>query len=644
MSTPGAPTDGARRANIIGLVVVAALSALLLGMVARVAQLQLKPDDNLRAFLQPRTSKASEIAPRGDLLDRRGRVLFASRIGERVFVDPTRFAQPYDQSLATLARALGVDKNALADKIFPVIAKNEHRAALGEPLIRYVKVTEVLDDYQIDAIKAATIPGVHFEKRPVREGPGADLAAMLIGRVDIDHSGQFGAERQFDPALRGADGSLRYVRDSRGRPLWLQPGGYAQPSPGHDLLLSIDARIQEIAEQELDRGVDEANAQGGRIVVVDPATGELLAVADIVRDMTGKVVPWGKRPVAGGLTRRSVIKPDPNRAIAPSAGRNRNFTDLYEPGSTFKPFVWSIVTDGGYARPDEVFHTGGKTWITSYGRPIRDVVPKDSQTWREVLSNSSNIGMSQASERVPFAVLRNGLTNFGFGSTTGLRIPGERPGYLTPPAKWSRYTQTSVSFGQEVLVTTAQMARAFCVFARQGELAGTLPALRLTAADDASASAEQTLHRVIPWDVAATARLAMVRVMEASDRRMVQKKMDVTFNYVLFGKSGTAQVAVEGERGYIPDQYIASFVAAGPVHSPRLVVVTVIDDPGPEQVRRLDHRGSAAAAPVCRRVLERSLEYLGVQPSIEPVVKPHPGSTSDHTAEARALSADPNAD
>lgn len=589
------------------------IGVVLVVMLGRVVQLQIAPPPKLAAAMQARASVKPEMAARGEILDRRGRPLSLSRVAHRVFVDPERFPEPYDQSMLRLARNAGLDPVDLAQRLMPRLAANDRRKEDGLPPIRYVRVTNILDDAQIEAIRALKMPGVHLENRQVRDGPGEALAASLLGRVNVDHAGQFGAELKFDQRLSGTDGMIRYVRDARGSPLWLDPEGYQPPTPGAPVRLSIDSRLQDIAEEELERAVEDSDAAGGRLMLIDPATGELLAIADIVRDLRGRAVPWGQKPKPGGITRRTVIKPDPLRTLHPGAGRNRCFTDLHEPGSTFKAFVWALLTNSGKVRLDEVFHTGS-SWRTFYGRPIRDTIPRDTHTWREVLSNSSNIGMSQAVERVPFAYVRNGLTQFGFGQTTGLGIPGERSGYLVPFSKWTKYTQTSVSFGQEVGVTTAQMARAFAVFARQGELAGTLPTLRLTASTPADARPE-VLRRVIPWNVAAAARLSMVKTFESADRRMQQRKLDVTFDYVLFGKSGTAQVAVEGERGYLPNQYVSSFVGAGPLHAPQLVCVVTIDDPGPEAVRRVEHRGSIVAAPAVRRTLERSLQYLGVQPS-----------------------------
>lgn len=621
-SAPAEPSHARRhvpsRANAVATLLVAGVSLALLVLVARVAQLQVAPGERLQAFIQGRVSNAPEMARRGDVLDRRGRPLAMTRVGQQVFVDPVAFPEKdREKALADLARATGIPMAQIGETLYPKIAENERRKETGQSPVRYVRLTGVLNDATLEAVRSAKIAGVHLEDVSVREGPGSDLGAALVGRVGADHAGQFGAERRFDKSLDGADGAMRYVRDARGRPLWLEPAGYTPPQSGADIRLSIDARMQEIAEEELRRGVEEADAQGGRLVMVDPATGEVLATADYIREMGSSVTPWKKRAAANSSSRRSVIPPDPNRAIAPAAGRNRCFTDLYEPGSSFKPIAWSTLTAAGAARLDEVFVTGGRAWTTFYGRPIHDTHPKDAQTWKEALVNSSNIAMSMAAERVSFTVMRDGMRRFGFGSKTGAGVQGEREGRVTPPKLWSKYTQTSVSFGQEVGVTAAQMARAFCVFAREGDLVGALPDLRLTAADPGEAPSE-IVRRVVPEWVVREARDAMASVFAAADRQMRARKQEATFDYLLFGKSGTAQVAIEGEKGYVPDQYISNFVGAGPIERPRLVCIVVIDDPGPEMVRTRRYFGSQVAAPVVRRVLERSLSYLGVPPDATP--------------------------
>lgn len=602
-----------RRSDLVATTLVAGVSVILIVMLARVVQLQTVPGENLSRFVEDRVSRRPEMAPRGDLLDRRGRVLAATRTGERLFVDPTKLAQPYDEVFERLVETVGLDRADAGMRLYGALAKNEARVAQGLKPLSYVRLSGVLDDDQAEAVRGLKIPGVHLETWTVRDGPGEALAGAIVGRVNIDDAGQFGAERSYDGMLGGDNGAISYVRDARGKPLWVQAGAYQPPRAGEPVRLSVDLAIQDIAEEEITRAVEDADAAGGRIVVLDPATGEILAMMDVVRDLGRRAVPWGIKP-RGNVSRRTIIPPDPNRSIHPGAGRNRCVTDVYEPGSTFKPFTWSVITDAGVIRLDETLRTGGQSWRTPYGRPIRDVFGKESQTWRDVLVNSSNIGMSMAVERVGHDALREGLTKFGFGQKTSLGLTGEREGYLPPKKVWSKYTHTSVSFGQEVGVTAVQLATAFGAFARQGEMAGTVPTARLTALPPGK-SPDEVIRRVLPWSVATQARLAMARIFEKLDSNMQIKGVSATFEYALFGKTGTGQVSLPGEKGYLPNQYVSSFIGAGPVESPRLVCLVVIDDPGPELVNRAEHRGSSVAAPAVRRTLERSLSYLGVPPS-----------------------------
>lgn len=617
----------AKRVDRVGIAAACAITLLFVALFARVVQLQTAPPEQLAAHLDERVSAVRSFAPRGDILDRRGRVLATTRIGHRLIVDPAELAGPYEETLLRLSAAAGLDVSETGERLFSRIAANEHARATGRAQSRYLRLSGPLDDAQVEAVRALRLRGVHLEPLSIREGAGVEIAGAVVGRVDAEHEGQFGAEKLFDPALEAAQGQLRYVRDARGAGLWIERGGYTPPIPGESVRLSIDAAIQKIAQEEIERAVLDADAQGGRVIVVDSNTGEILAMVDHIRDMTGRVLPYGKRegegePSALGFTRRSIIEPDPFRAVHPGAGRNRLFTDLYEPGSTFKAFTWAVMTEAGVASPDEVFKTGGKTWFTPYRRVIRDAFGKAEQTWTEVLINSSNIGMSMAAERMERAALRSALLRFGFEETTGVGLAGERAGGMTNPKNWNRYTQTSVSFGQEVALTPAQLARAFSAFARQGEASGTLPTLTLRAADrgpGAHDAPTSIVQRAIPARIATMTRDAMAEIFTRADRNMRQRKLeDITFDYRLFGKSGTAQVSIKGERGYLPDQYISSFVGAGPVERPTLVCVVTIDDPSPELVRKRQHFGSWVAGPPVRRVLERSLRYLDTPLSERP--------------------------
>lgn len=641
----------------------------------RVAQLQLAPPRQLAEHVQSRVTRAILPGVRGEILDRRGRLLSTTRIGYRAFVDPTLFPDPPEDAIIRLADALGVMPEDVGEPIMSKVAVNDARLALfPEPgtidqqsltemlrqmfsggerddqatdsprLVRYVPVGPVLDEARVDAVKALKIPGVHLERRDIREYPGGPLVASVVGKVGDEPKWSIGAERILNDQLLGNSGKAEYVRDAQGRPLWVEPGHWNPAKRGQDARLSIDLELQRIAHEELMKGIAEADAAGGRCIMLDPLTGEVLAMADIVierDDLTPYVwepldpkAPRPTLPTGSARPRYKTLSDDPARKIHPALARNRCIEDVYEPGSTFKSFIWAIITERGLAKPMEVFDTEGGRWFTAYGRYIEDVTKRDVMTWQEVLVNSSNIGMVKAGERMTFQQMHEAMTRFGFGARTNIGLPGEGAGIITPIKRWSKYSQTSVPIGHEVAVTPIQMVRAFSSFARPGDLAGTLPDVTLRAADPESVTIP-VVNRVLPAEVALLTRETLGGVTHKVEERMKlqarQPTMEsesheaVKWRYLLFGKSGTAEIPLgkapkgmrrpRGTSGYFDGQYNSSFIAAGPTEDPRLVCLVVIDDPGPQRVRTRTHYGSMTAGPVVRRAMERALTYLGTPPS-----------------------------
>ncbi|MBL0927343.1 MAG: penicillin-binding protein 2 [Phycisphaerales bacterium] len=609
--------EQAARIHKVGVLTLAGLTTLLGLSVVRVVQLQVWPDPLLRSHLTDRISRREVPAPRGDITDRVGRVLSSTRTGFRIFVDPTQLKQEtLTSTIASLAEVSGEKPEEVAQRIYTRMNENVRRVDEGRNPIRYLSIGKTLTDGQLEAARRLTIKGMHLELRPVREEPGGEPAASFVGKVGVDDNGLMGAELAFQQYLSPQDGYLDYVRDAKGRPMWVEPGQFRNPTAGQDVRLSFDLALQQIAFEEIRRGVEEADAAGGRIIVADPNTGEILAMVDHIRDVPGLITYDKKRHnIADTSLRFVTINPDPDRAKHPALGRNRCIVDVYEPGSTFKTFMWSAVTDRGLARPEEVFNTYNGTYTLPYGRVVRDVFGKPSLTWSDVLVQSSNIGMVQGTSRLTYEQMHADVLRFGFGQRTNIGPKKESPGIVTPLAKWTHYTQTSVSFGYEVSVTPLQMIRAFSVFARSGELMGTLPELRMTAADSRN-PAPQIRYRVLQDWVVQAAREAMKDVGSNMTRRALQEheseSQTIEVRRGMFGKSGTANVVRPGGGAYIRHQYVSSFVAAAPFDQPRLVILVTIDDPGPSMIRRRAHFGSIVAGPVVLRTLNRALDYLGV--------------------------------
>ncbi|HZW10395.1 MAG TPA: penicillin-binding protein 2 [Phycisphaerales bacterium] len=696
------------RVDRVGIVGAIAMGLLFAAVLARIAQLQLAPGRTLAAYAENRVATRPVQGYRGEILDRRGRLLSTSRLGYRVFVDPEQIDRArIDELIVQLADVTGEPADRVGERIVRAVSLNDSRRQLrpeelpehksflqavsalwgddasevaaaappetdgptiiedeltldappdasesalsgaateeaGQslpPLLRYVAIGGVLSDEQVARARGLGQPGVHLERRPVREYPGGDMVASLVGKVGFENSGLLGAELALDDRLTASDGTARYVRDASGRPLWIERGQWTPASHGHSQRLSIDLELQRIAHEELWRGVEHADAAGGLLLMLDPLTGEVLAMVDIYRDV-GELpeFPWvdikpdpnAPKPPAynpGAPTRYRTLTLDPGRAIHPALGRNRCVEDIYEPGSTFKPFVWSLVTESGLAKPEEVFDTEGGRWLMRVGRSARmieDVTRRAEMTWTEVLINSSNIGMIKGATRMEFDALRSGILRFGFGARTGIGLSGESAGMVTPASRWSHWTQESVAHGNEISVTPIQIARAYCAFARSGALAGTIPTVSLLATGP-NAAARDALVKVLPPEVATMARHALRQVAANAERNMTQvDPAETGWRYQMFGKSGTAEIPLgkppkgkrrpPGASGYFDNQYNSSFIAGAPLENPRLLLVVVINDPGPEAIRARRHYGSWVAAPVARRVLERSLTYLGVSP------------------------------
>ncbi|MBK7405234.1 MAG: penicillin-binding protein 2 [Phycisphaerales bacterium] len=695
----------------LATIVAVVLCTMFLAVLARIVKLQVDPEPRLAAYAKDRVAVREVQGYRGELLDRRGRLLSTSRIGYRLFVDPEELdREKLDATIVRLASITGEPAETVGERIVRAVSLNDERRALipkkvhqprgvlpllrsvlvghgsggeaepregdaapmsggpaveepaapsgaagpddglggeGEPaspsasLIRYVAVGGVLDDDRATEARNLTMRGVHLERRLVREYPGGDPVASIVGKVGFENTGLMGVEKTLEAKLHGTNGQARYVRDATGNPLWIEHGQWTPASHGASQRLSIDLELQSIAQEELQRGLEHADAAGGLLLLVDPESGEILAMVDILRDLgalpefpwiDAKPEPGAPKPPAYdpfARHRYRTLLPDPSREIHPALGRNRCVEDIYEPGSIFKPLVWSLVTESGLAKIDEVFDTEGGTWIIRHGRSartIKDVTKRPQMTWSEVLINSSNIGMIKGASRLSFDELRTGVLGFGIGSRTGIGLPGESAGMITPPEKWSHWTQESVAHGNEVSVTVVQMARAYCAFARSGDLAGTIPTLHLMATGP-DASERDGLIRVLPPDIATLTRHTIRHVAEAAERNMLAlNPPESGWRYQMFGKSGTAEIPLgappEGKRrppgssGYFDGQYNSSFIAGAPLEKPRLLVVVVINDPGPEAIAARHHYGSWVAAPIARRVLERSLTYLGVDPDV----------------------------
>jgi cell division protein FtsI (penicillin-binding protein 3) len=497
---------GGGRCMVTARVLLVLFGVCLVACVVRVGQLQLRPGDELGPFVDERLGVQIEPGIRGDVLDRRGRVLATSRVLYQPILDPEAVRGEPDRAVVALAETLGErlgeSADSIGERLMTALAYNDVvRSGKAENpdarVRRYLPVGKPLERSDAVQLRAARVAGLTLERRQERLTPGEDVAAALVGKVGFGHAGLVGAELSFDERLAGDPGRMWFVRDAKGRALWLERGSSEASSRGDDLRLSIDLELQRLAVKLLREGVEEADAAGGRLVAVDPATGEVLAICDVYREVPGVVeYPWidpdkpdAPRPVIaeGARPRYRVLPPDPGRTGEAALARLRCVTDVYEPGSVFKSVVWSSALEMGILPADEVVKTS--VGYTLYGRTLRDVTRQRELSWEDVFAKSSNIGMAIISERLTKQQMHGIVTAFGFGSFTGVGLAGESGGIVPAVKDWSKLTPSSLAMGHEVAVTAVQAARMMCVFGRSGEMAGTLPELRLTAVGPGSGGA-----------------------------------------------------------------------------------------------------------------------------------------------------------
>jgi cell division protein FtsI (penicillin-binding protein 3) len=348
-------------------------------------------------------------------------------------------------------------------------------------------------------------------------------------------------------------------------------------------VLTIDSVIQGFLEQQVADRVQQFEAQGGVGVVMDPRTGDVLAMACY--------------PTPG---------PDDRAGLAPSLRRNRVVTDMVEPGSTFKPFVaCGALLTGVVSREQTIFCHNGLYVIGR--RLLHDSSPHGHMTFAEIVARSSNIGMAIIGERMGNQAIHDIVRRFGFGSKTGIDFPGESPGSVLPLSLWTGYSTCSVPMGQEIAVTPLQLIAAFSAILNDGVYLRPRMVRALLSPDGEVVqefAGPQPVRRVLPIETARyMSREVLVSVVnDASGRRAALP------NYQVLGKTGTAQVPYEGRRGYEPGAYLASFIGAAPADDPRVVVLIMIEKPNPG----LGYYGSVVAAPGVREVLAATLAYLQV--------------------------------
>lgn len=534
----------------------------------RVHSLQTSPPEPIAKLTGTQYSALALQARRGAILDRHGAVLAFSRPRHVLFIDPGVIPDAKEFA-RQLHQQLGYDPL----QTWQLLNDNARK--------RYVVLDRDLNEQRRVMLEHWKPRGLGTHYAFDREYPNGPTAGQLIGFVGTDGRGLEGLELLLDSELSGEDGLMQYRRDAARRPVELKAETYRAPSDGMDRQLSIDLTLQRIAERALAEQCEQYNAKAGQVVVMAPETGEILAMAN-----------W------------PVMDPNHFADFEPLLWRNQSVEAVFEPGSIFKPLIWSLLTEDGHARAEETIFCQNGAWRTPFGRTLHDSHGYGDLTWKRVLVKSSNIGMGKVAMRAGVDWLQDAVNRMGFGRPTDSRLPGEVGGLVTSARDWTLYSQTSVPMGQEVAVTPLQITRAYCALANGGWLVTPTIYPRDTRYEIARYG-----RRVLsPQTSELTRRIMREVVLEGTGRRIKDCKYDI------FGKTGTAQIARSDGPGFRDDANVTSFVGGAPLDQPALIVGCFIHEPKDESG---SVSGGKIAAPVVKRIVEESLDHLGYQPNVE---------------------------
>ncbi len=570
---------------LIGLTVI-----LLASLSVRLVQIQRELRPELMEWSQRRLSSTIPLpGRRGMILDRRGRVLAGSHLLPTVFADPR----------------LVEDHGAAAERLAPLLERpvQDIRQALDKPTSpAFVILKRSITPETARAIEELNLRGIGLRDEPVRTYPNGPLAAHVLGFVGAEGKGLEGIEMTLDSYLRGKPGRRVVVRDIRRRAVFERPEGYIAPQDGMHVVLTIDVAIQEVLEREVKEAAEKYKAEAAMGIVLSAKSGEVLALA---------IAP-GFDPVSPA-------------AVPASNRRNRILTDPMEPGSVFKPFIMAAAIEAGVTHPNEMIHC--RNGVHHFGRRrLNDHRPYGLLSVEQIMMYSSNIGMAFLGQRLGNKGMYEALKRQGFGGRTGIDLPGESDGLLLPVSRWNSYSTTSVPMGQEVAVTPLQMAASLAALLNGGQriqphAVAALLDRQYRLLEDRRP--EVDLPEAVNPAVSAIMRDILAKVINEGTGR--PSKLE---GWQVMGKTGTAQVPWENRRGYEPNAYLGSFIAAAPAADPELVVVMMVRKPD----RRLGYYGSQVAAPGVRAVLAEALPYLNIPKDLP---------AADELSEGISLAADP---
>jgi cell division protein FtsI (penicillin-binding protein 3) len=514
--------------------------------------------------------RSIEVSPvRGNIYDRRGNELAMTVSVDSVFAVPSEVPDVHSTA-QVLARVLKADASEIEGRM-----RGSHAFAW---------IARKIDNSTSARVRALNLKGIYFQKESKRFYPKGELAAQVLGYVGLDDDGLGGVEREFQSKLTGKPGKMLITMDNKRR--WLGRVE-KQPDPGENVVLTIDEKIQYIVERELARAIDDTHAEAGTVIVENPHTGEVLALAN-----------W------------PTFNPNVFNKVNPQALKNRSVSDVYEPGSTFKIVTLAAALEEKITNPDEVVDCQMGSIVVN-GLRIHDHHPYAGLTVTQILEHSSDVGAIKIALRLGEERFDRYIRAFGFGTQTRIELPGETRGLTKPVSRWSKVSIGAISMGQEIGVSPVQLASMVSMIANDG----LYVAPRIVAGTTAPRSTPQLIafhppmgRRVISPLTAAQ----MKHMMEGVVLRGTGKKA-ILDGYSSAGKTGTAQ-KIDASGRYSHSKHIASFAGFAPVNNPAVTVLVVLDSPAGGYPR---DGGGETAAPVFARIAQQVLAYMNVPHDVE---------------------------
>jgi len=552
------------------MIVALALAAIWTGLGVRLAYLHLGENEQMRSRVQRMHKVEKELlVGRGRILDRNGNIMALDLELKHVFVDPKVILDDGHQGFIAhqLARVLELDLAMVASKI-------------NRPDRRFEYVKNFVHEDAVKTVEELGFKGVHFEDVSARHYPRGALASHVLGFSNLEGVGSAGVEQRFDRYLRGVPGLRVTEVDGKRREIYVRRGVDIQPQEGADIILTIDQNLQYFVEKALDRAMEEHSAKGAWAIVQHVKSGDILAMVS-----------------------RPTFDLNKFRKAEDSEKLNRAIGYVYEPGSTFKVGVYAAAINEGLIRPDQQVDCENGMWIFK-GRPLRDYHGYGRLSYADALKKSSNIAAAKVALLLGEERLYQYMKDFGVGSKTGIKLPGEEGGILNPRSRWSSLSISRIPMGHEVAVTSLQMVGMLSAIGNKGFLMKPriVKEIVSTQGDTVTEIPEEVLSRPIKGETAELMCRLMARITETGGTAH-RARID---GFTVAGKTGTAQKPIKG--GYSDDANIASFAGLVPAEDPQLSIIVVVDEPQPE------HTGGRVAAPVFKEIADQAVRYLDIPP------------------------------